>query len=1357
MPLENSLSANPYFDDFNADKEFYRILFKPGVAVQTRELNQIQSILQDQIEKFGNHIFKSGTILSGVNFNYLPAYSFVKITDVQSDGQPSLPSSYVNYFVKSNLNLTARVVNYQDGLESANPNLKTLYLQYNNSSDVDTSNGSAVYTSFSADQELTVFDQSYPLFKVIVNNGGLGFANGDTVVVTSAIALSNITGAFSNNEVVTQSTTGAKAIIRAVNTTAIANTTILQIAPRNVDLTNTAVDSTSWTMSTAYNIVSDGGATASIQTIIGSGATALLTTDTQGIIQNVTIGNDGSGYTFLPKITVKTSNTTATVQYLDLLPQNYKTKVVVANAASTPTGTGYAFGVSEGIIFQKGFFLKVEPQIIIVDKYTSSPNNVAVGFTTIENYIDSNADESLFDNASNTTNFSAPGADRLNLTPTLVALASNTAAANIDFFALAEWKAGFPFKENRVTVYSNLGDELARRTREAQGNFVVDPFDVSTKEKTTANVEYVSTVVDPGLAYISGYRVATTYNNYLDLARSTTTTSITSQSVTAGYGNYVIVNELAGLFDFKTGASVALYNTAKTYVTSRVIPGSGGAISPAGSSIGTARVRSLILDSGVPGTASCTYRMYLFDIVMSAGRAFREVRSVYYDGPTQDGIADISLTYDATTSSNVARLIDTSKDQMIFPVGRGGVKTISNVIYNYRTTSDTTLQLAAGGTLAIGPLGLGLTFPYSDGVLTSPQEGEFIVFPIANTQATANGAGTFTATSSANTITGTSTSFNTDYQPGDWIKIANTSGSNTVCQIAAISNSTHMVLTGAISTTVTAANGVLFFPALYPININSRSDRTITISGTSKTATINIANNITGANVVAVYNVKSTGASPVTKTVNRDIFVKIQTNTNVGSNTGPWSLGIPGPIRLKKVFLGNTTNVGVTANSTVSDVTKYFFIDGNNDENVYRLSNLVLKSGSGLAVNTNQYILAQFDVFTTGGAAGFFTVGSYSINDTANLASSTSTINTLELPEVTTTRGSYYDARSIFDFRPYGSNTALLSSSAGGASINPSGTLTLSSIDKLFPTPDSTITFDAEYYNARTDRVIVRKDGTFDVLQGTPSLTSPTPPPEPNEAVTLSLISVPAYPSLPEAYNDQTSVFASKQVGSSSGPVNKRLSGSKIQTRNSIGDRKQQPKRYTMADIGKLDQRITDIEYQVTLSGLESSVKDLSIPSSVTPSSNRFKNGFFIEPFNDYTKASVSNREFAATIDQSESLLKPPVKQVNFESEFDRTDATTNLSIVNGKTLILPYTEEVLIDQSIKSALIGSDGHSISFVGEGTVTPSSFSIQTRGEVTITQEIPQPSYGAGSPTPIAAPATPAASYDWGNYGWGGSQF
>jgi len=40
MPLENTLNVSPYFDEFDSAKEYYRILFKPGVAVQTRELNQ---------------------------------------------------------------------------------------------------------------------------------------------------------------------------------------------------------------------------------------------------------------------------------------------------------------------------------------------------------------------------------------------------------------------------------------------------------------------------------------------------------------------------------------------------------------------------------------------------------------------------------------------------------------------------------------------------------------------------------------------------------------------------------------------------------------------------------------------------------------------------------------------------------------------------------------------------------------------------------------------------------------------------------------------------------------------------------------------------------------------------------------------------------------------------------------------------------------------------------------------------------------------------------------------------------------------------------------------------------------------
>jgi hypothetical protein len=58
-------NVSPYYDDFDEDKKFHRLLFKPGYAVQARELTQAQTILQNQIERFGNHIFKEGSRVLG--------------------------------------------------------------------------------------------------------------------------------------------------------------------------------------------------------------------------------------------------------------------------------------------------------------------------------------------------------------------------------------------------------------------------------------------------------------------------------------------------------------------------------------------------------------------------------------------------------------------------------------------------------------------------------------------------------------------------------------------------------------------------------------------------------------------------------------------------------------------------------------------------------------------------------------------------------------------------------------------------------------------------------------------------------------------------------------------------------------------------------------------------------------------------------------------------------------------------------------------------------------------------------------------------------------------------------------------
>jgi hypothetical protein len=58
-----NFNINPYYDDFDETKNYHRILFRPGYAVQARELTQLQTQLQDQINKFGKHVFVNGSVI----------------------------------------------------------------------------------------------------------------------------------------------------------------------------------------------------------------------------------------------------------------------------------------------------------------------------------------------------------------------------------------------------------------------------------------------------------------------------------------------------------------------------------------------------------------------------------------------------------------------------------------------------------------------------------------------------------------------------------------------------------------------------------------------------------------------------------------------------------------------------------------------------------------------------------------------------------------------------------------------------------------------------------------------------------------------------------------------------------------------------------------------------------------------------------------------------------------------------------------------------------------------------------------------------------------------------------------------
>ena len=79
MPQKTNLNINPYYDDFNKEDNFYKVLFKPGFPVQARELTTLQSQLQNQIESFGSHIFKEGSMVVPGSINYNNQYHSIKI------------------------------------------------------------------------------------------------------------------------------------------------------------------------------------------------------------------------------------------------------------------------------------------------------------------------------------------------------------------------------------------------------------------------------------------------------------------------------------------------------------------------------------------------------------------------------------------------------------------------------------------------------------------------------------------------------------------------------------------------------------------------------------------------------------------------------------------------------------------------------------------------------------------------------------------------------------------------------------------------------------------------------------------------------------------------------------------------------------------------------------------------------------------------------------------------------------------------------------------------------------------------------------------------------------------------------
>ena len=88
----DTLFETKYKDDFNDSDGYYRILFNSGRSLQARELTQMQTIIQKQIERFGNNIFKEGAAVKPGGLTIDTNYEFVKLDATSSSTNANVGS-----------------------------------------------------------------------------------------------------------------------------------------------------------------------------------------------------------------------------------------------------------------------------------------------------------------------------------------------------------------------------------------------------------------------------------------------------------------------------------------------------------------------------------------------------------------------------------------------------------------------------------------------------------------------------------------------------------------------------------------------------------------------------------------------------------------------------------------------------------------------------------------------------------------------------------------------------------------------------------------------------------------------------------------------------------------------------------------------------------------------------------------------------------------------------------------------------------------------------------------------------------------------------------------------------------------
>lgn len=966
----------------------------------------------------------------------------------------------------------------------------------------------------------------------------------------------------------------------------------------------------------------------------------------------------------------------------------------------------------DGIIFAKDNFIRVDRQSINADKYIPIPT-VKIGYVINEEIVTAFDDNSLLDPARGSPNENAPGADRLKLTATITTNTALTSTQEKDFIEILRLKIGVPEFKADKPQYSVINDYIARRTFDESGDYIVDGLGVRLREhlKTAENQGVYTAanggdannlVIDvaPGRAYVKGYQVDNLLTKHVAIQKGIDVLTSENLTIPINTGNYVEIKEVGGYFKFDNWSDVWLYDQPQ-YALSNTSITNPDFSSAVGTKIGQATLRGITFDSGTPGEEDAIYRAYLTNIRMDGANSFTtDVKSIW-GFPSVGflgGKGDIVLS-----NANTVVLKEVGYNTSVFKLGIQNAKTLKNngvndVTYEHFYNFASVASTGGSYTISTG----GDKFPFSGGSTLSDTQKENYWWVVSNTDTLSSSdlsGSPITLTAATGALTG-GTAFDTELAAGDLIQF----DSGRFYVINEITNATtanvHISTNGTITDETAGARRA--FQVGYPIPMLTSAGRTISINTLSDVATINI--NVTTNDPLQLNGstfFQRNDVGPKGKDVYKNLVVQLTgigaggaqnpfTGQGTTSTTDPLYIGFYDVLQVKQILKRDDTNF-TTANyqdSVVTDVTKEFNVFNGQRDNYYDHAYIQLKSSSSLSIGSPTRLLVVMDIFDHDENDGmsYMTIDSYPIDDSN--PSATNTITTSNIPIFTSpTTGIEYKLRDSIDVRPRRTRQGDLlgvNFNVNAATVNPpvpSGFNSGAPGYIAYPKPNESFVFNSsEFYLPRRDRIYVTEKGLFQTVRGVSS-ANPLLPPPPADGLTIGLVDVPAFPSVPfdEAkannFDDYTNVARIKPV---------------------------RQVRFTMKDIGTIKDRVDNLEYYTSLSLLESDTKNMTITD--VNGLDRFKNGILVDPFTGHNVGNVKSSDYKISIDKEKNEIRPSFIVRDVPIEYNASGSSKVEK--NGSFITLPILDHIpLVTQSLASNIRNATGLFFNWKGELTLTP----------------------------------------------------